>query len=391
MRKIGILTIHHHENDGSVMQAWSLQQLLTETLPEWEVSILDIYPTGHAIDTKQIVKQLLTGKIGLRQALGSIRRLRSYERFYRARYRHASRALVTNSTTDVADYLVKNGFDAVVAGSDTLWELGNRWCGLPAPPNYYFLPGIGRPIKKIAYAISADPLPPEIPRDVDVSGVKEAIEDFDYISLRDETTRQFVTALGVDPERLNFMPDPTIAFDFSAHIPDTKLPTPKEQTVCLAITDPERRIAVAEEVRKAGFAVANMVGSLEQANWDKAGALEVEQRLGVYKNIALLITDRFHSSIFTLKLNGCRTPILFLEDGKKWPLANSKGRDLFRRLGLEAFVIRPDETAVAQDLIRQTLGGWNAQVSAVAIERLRALADLERKELGRIRELLDKS
>ena len=386
--KLGILTIHHHENDGSVMQAYCLQQLLTETLPEWDVGILDVYPTGHAIDAKQVLKSLLRGAIGLGESWARLRKLRTYERFYRSRYRHQAPSLATNDMVALSAYVQRHGFDAIVAGSDTLWEMSNRWCGLPAPPNYFFLPGLASQIKKIAYAISADPLPKQIPDDVDIQAVKRAVEDFDFISVRDGTTRSFLEGIGIEPQRIEFMPDPTLAFDFSAIVPTTDIGMPKHNALCLAVTDPARRAALALEAKSAGYSIVNMVGDLPEAEWDRGGRLSVEARLGVYKSIGLLVTDRFHSSIFTLKVNDCRTPVIVIEDEAKWPLPNSKCRDLFGRLGLDQFVVRTDEQSLTGQRMRALSAEWSDNVSRAAIEKLRGLGDFERKQLARIKELL---
>lgn len=386
--KLGILTIHHHENDGSVMQAYCLQQLLTETLPDWDVGILNVYPIGHAVDAKQILKPLLRGEIGPREFWARLRKLRTYERFYRSRYRHQGPSLATNDMAALSAYVQRHGFEAIVAGSDTLWEIANRWCGLPAPPNYFFLLGLPSQIKKIAYAISADPLPQQIPGDVDIQAVKRSVEDFDFISVRDGTTKSFLEGIGVDPRRLEFMPDPTLAFDFSAIVPTTAVGMPKHNALCLAVTDPVRRAAIACEARLAGYSIVNMVGDLPEAEWDRGSRLSVEARLGVYKSIGLLVTDRFHSSIFTLKLNDCRTPVIVIEDEAKWPLPNSKCRDLFGRLGLDQFVVRTDEQPLTGQRIRALSAEWSDNVSRRASDKLRGLGDFERKQLARIKELL---
>jgi len=133
-----------------------------------------------------------------------------------------------------------------------------------------------------------------------------------------------------------------------------------------------------------------MIGEMAEADWDQALTLEVEQRLGVYKNIDLLVTSRFHSSIFTLKLNKCRTPIIVIEEINKWPAANSKCRDLFRRLGIEKFVIRPGVDPVSDVQIQSLRDQWTNHVSELAWAKLQSLARLERETLVFIKDLLNR-
>lgn len=69
-----------------------------------------------------------------------------------------------------------------------------------------------------------------------------------------------------------------------------------------------------------------------------------------------LISDRFHSSIFTLKLAGA--PVVFIESSAKWPDPNSKGRDLFERIGIQNMVWRYEGGDVPSDLVEKYLKTW---------------------------------
>ena len=59
--------------------------------------------------------------------------------------------------------------------------------------------------------------------------------------------------------------------------------------------------------------------------------------LNKYSKLDILITDRFHRTIFSLKLSNALT--IYIENPRFNVTNNSKGRDLLKRIGLEKYVI----------------------------------------------------
>jgi hypothetical protein len=359
-RKIGILTIHHHENDGSVMQAYCVKKLLESARPDAFFEYANIFPSGHAVRARQFIKRLLLGKLSPTRAWAAIQRTRSFEKFFRVFLQPQGPTLITNDTGTGVRYLEAQGYSGVVLGSDTVWELGNRWCGLPPPPNYYFTPGLDSAIRSVCFAVSCDPIGATFPEDVDRDSLEVALKRHSFITYRDEPTRKLLIELGVSPEKLAFMPDPTLVWDFSGLVQDFSLPEAIINPVGVAIDSATVRATVSASVRDADGEVIPLLGRVDGARWTQAASLTVNQRLGLFKCLNLLITDRFHSSIFTLKLSAGRIPVIGIEDEEKWPLPNSKLRDLYQRLDIEDFVFRPRSQPITKELLTDVVDRWPA-------------------------------
>jgi hypothetical protein len=71
-----------------------------------------------------------------------------------------------------------------------------------------------------------------------------------------------------------------------------------------------------------------------------------------------MVTDRFHGSIFALKLG--HVPVIFLENISKYPHdIIGKGRDLFRRLEIEWLVHKHNGKNLPDCCIDKSLATWD--------------------------------
>jgi hypothetical protein len=357
-RKIGILTIHHHENDGSVMQAFCVKRLLGSVLPDSRIEYVNVFPEGHAVTLRQTAKRMLLGQLSPARAWVAIQRTRSFAKFSRTYLQPKGPQLITNNTVAGVRYLNEQGYSGLLVGSDTVWELGNRWCGLPPPPNYYFTPGLDSSITSVGFAVSCDPISVEFPRDVDRAAVAAALKRHHHVTYRDEPTKALLLELGVSAGKLEFIPDPTLVWDFSPLVQNISLPRCTSKVIGIAVDNANLRSRIAQEVKASGFEVISLLGHIDGAQLRAAAALSVNQRLGLFKCLDALITDRFHASIFTLKLNCGHIPVIGVEDENKWALPNSKLRDLFQKLDIEEFVVRPGSNPVTREFIEDTFRGW---------------------------------
>ena len=110
------------------------------------------------------------------------------------------------------------------------------------------------------------------------------------------------------------------------------------------------------------------------------------QRLGVYRFLSLLVTDRFHGSLFTLNLSD-NAPVVFLESEERYPNVASKGRDLFRKLGIENMVMRLSHRDIDLDLLDRTIAGWPCRGDEIR-NRLRAQREDARSSTARMLALM---
>jgi hypothetical protein len=169
--------------------------------------------------------------------------------------------------------------------------------------------------------------------------------------VRDQATLQYLKDSGIKEDRLNFMPDPTLLYDFSdIAAPTAEITAKAEKLAGVAVSSRKLKEAATAQLLSQGYTVINLLGAAIENQIEVNPAWTYGQRLGVYSCLSFMVTDRFHGSILTLKQTD--SPVLLVEPDYFYPEKNSKGRDLFNRLGLGAMVWRYEsEKPVPDDLI----------------------------------------
>jgi len=347
--RIGLLTYHRSVNDGSIMQAYCLHHLLRRELPGARIEIIDYMPASlHRRHRRLALYDLHPPFFNPRY----VWTYHNQNAFLRRHCRFSRRRLISDDLGEAQRFIAALGYDAVVVGSDNAWEIER----LPEPPNAYFRPSPGVP--SLAFAVSADPVPAADGRwRARAAELKQALDSFQVITVRDEATRGFLESLGVDRSRIGHLPDPTLLWDFGDHLGEPEdLGSGKGPLAALA-TSPRLARALHPHLAGAGFEVVSLMGArqLEGALAPPQFAT-IEERLGLYPSFDATITDRFHMTIFALKHG--RGPVIFLEDVARWPRPNSKGRDLLARLGLQKMVWRVDARDASPHELEAALAAW---------------------------------
>jgi len=365
--KIGILTYHRLVNRGSVLQAYALQKLLSSKLPRAQVEIVD-YSSRKM--------ELLSGWRFVRNRwpipfdfheLAELRRMR---RFGRRHLVVSGRKLRTDSTRRTMSWLAESGYDAVVVGSDVVWEVQPRRYSIGGITPYH-LPG-ATPFTKASFAVSMDPVvdyPSRIrPR---LREMADHVSAFDFISIRDEATRGVLLEHGVAPERIHYMPDPTLLVDIGELVAEAS-PVKRADRPVLAVDLPP---ALARRAHLAGRLLDWEVWDWRHLRGPAVDrplplGMDIGQVLAAYREVDVLVTDRFHGSILASCIGGAG--VVFLEHLRKWPAANSKGRDLFQRAGAEGLVCRAEAEGPTPRLLAEhvRLAGHSAAELRAGLERV---------------------
>ena len=118
--KIGILTFHYSINQGSVMQAFCVQNILKEQYPGSEVSIINLVP-------------LMREKHELRffnkeypfVSFSKFRKYKSIRRFVKI-YLDLSVRSYHNTLYKQIEFINRQKFDLIFTGSDTVWFKLNK-------------------------------------------------------------------------------------------------------------------------------------------------------------------------------------------------------------------------------------------------------------------------
>lgn len=347
--RIGLLTYHRSVNDGSIMQAYCLYQLLRRELPEALIEIIDYMPASLHRRHRRLALY------DLRLPFFNPRYVWTYynqNAFLRRHCSFSQERLISDNLKQAQSFIAALGYDAIVVGSDTAWELER----LPEPPNAYYWPSSSVPT--LAFAVSADPAPAADSRWYSkATELKQALDSFAVITVRDNATRDFLQSLGITRSDIGYLPDPTILWDFGEHLSKQEWLGSGKRPLAALAASPRLARLLHPHLVDAGFQVVSLMGS-RQLN----GAISppcfstIQRRLGLYPSLDATITDRFHMSIFALKHG--RGPVIFLEDAARWPQPNSKGRDLLTRLGLQEMVWRLDEHNVSPHKLHASLSAW---------------------------------
>ncbi len=205
IKKIGLLTYHASHNMGSMLQAYAMQNIL-RTRFSGDVEIINfstkkqqemygIYDSSKSI--KSIIKNFI---IFLLKPL-FLRRYNDFENFKIKRF-HMTPQLYENEDEMQG---VGNAYDVIVCGSDQIW---NTNC-IDYSDAYYL--SFAKNVKKISYAPSFGGK--NIFASVDsAKKIKEYLEDFDYISVREKNGKNWLES-NIHRE-VELVPDPTLLVDF---------------------------------------------------------------------------------------------------------------------------------------------------------------------------------
>lgn len=331
--KVGVLTYHRVVNLGSVVQAWCVQELAKSLFPDAEVELIDYRP--ERMERRELRKSITRRPpfLNVRQ----IRKAQAMRHFVQTAFPRISPRCVSDNTSQAAQWLEEQGYDVILVGSDTVWELRDGAYS-PDGSNLYFLPGVNT--IKIAFAASMDPVPALSDDQLAVLAKRIAcIKGFDVISVRDNATREVLTKYGLAQSRLLQVPDPSLMNGFETLMGKAPMTAdPAASVVGVSLPRPEA-LRVHHRLKEAGYTVWDWNGVNDgAADYVLPGELSVGEVLALHRQLGGFVTDRFHGSIFTMGLAG--VPVAFYESPTKWPSANSKGRDLFRSLGVEKAVTR---------------------------------------------------
>lgn len=361
---IGLLTYHRSVNDGSIMQAYCLHHLLRRELPGARVEIIDYMPASlHARHRRLALYNHRPPFLNPRYVWTYC----TQNAFLRRHCRFSSERLVSDDLEEAQRFIAALGYDAVVVGSDTAWELER----IPEPPNAYFRPSLGVP--SLAFAVSADPVPsPDSRWYRKAAELKRALDSFEVLTVRDAATRGFLESLGVEQSRIGYLPDPTLLWDFGDHLGEQRPPGSGKRPLAALAASPGLARTLHRHLVDEGFEVVSLMGARQLDGVVAPPQFStIQERLGLYPSFDATITDRFHMTIFALK-HGSGGPVIFLEDVARWPQPSSKGRDLLTRLNLQQMVWRVDARDASRRELQAALAAW-PQASRGLPERMAAL------------------
>jgi len=342
MRKIGILTyIREYSNLGTNMQSYCTLKAVQKQFPSDQVEIIDY--SGWKEGKRPYLSQ-----VSIKSIINDYVRFRKYKEFFLNDYVFSKQKLITSNLKDSIEFIKKQNYDAIYVGSDTLLEL--KRAGKDELTAYWLDDTIK--CKKFLLSASSHNLTFESLSESQSNQIQKTLDDFSLLGVRDEATFRLLSHFTrPGDKRLEIIPDPTftydINYDYIEQYFERKKIVFRKPIVCLHMV---RGIKWASELahyfRKEGYLIA----SLRPAYYADFVFTDLSafEQMGLYKYFDLVITHRFHDSIFSIK---DLTPVIVFPEyySDVTIYGENKNRTLFKSFKIEDNYIsnKDDLTAIS--------------------------------------------
>lgn len=325
--KIGILTYHHVINDGAVLQTIGHLNTLKELFPEAQVEVIDYrYKTVEYRELLDVFKVILKLKKG---TLVKLKKYLRFKKFVADNLTLSKDKLVTDSLNKAVVFINNQNYDFIIVGSDEVWKVLNKKYSRKFP-NVYWLPNSIK-ATKIGSAVSANGSNESLLKDPSIMNqIHMILNDFKVIAARDQFTYDLVSRFNIENKNIYQVPDPTFGVEIDKEIKDLLQENGVDFTrrrYALSISSNTPAFAkISKEIR--AYADQNDIqlvgiGQLNKyCHVDLSSKLDPIEWASSYKYFDFCVTDRFHSTIFSMK---GLIPFLVVELQEKYSGAN-KGK-----------------------------------------------------------------
>lgn len=336
MKKIGILTLHYSNNYGAILQALALQRTIQSM--GCEVEVIDYVPSTYTSTKKvgylELVKKTLKKRYEDSSLTGLMKKAIIIKKHseslitkfddFRSKEIKLSKKVDENSLLSIL-----NDYETIVVGSDQVWCPYQR-----KNPEYYLNFGSRFSGNKISYA--ADSTIKEIETE-ELDTLKNALREFNYISVRNEHSFEFVKTLtGKDAD---IVADPTILYDFkSYHL------TTKGNYILVYVIGKEisgSHVSAIEKIKKVYGNLPVYSIKTPTTNFDLTYfadktmyELDPAEWVNMFLNASFVYTDSYHGALFSLKYH---KPFIAYYTEK---MRATRFVDLGSRYDIEKFIVQ---------------------------------------------------
>lgn len=280
--KIGILTYHHVPNYGALLQAYALAQVVKAY--GHEVEFIDYRPYRAII--YYLKESYLT----------------PYFVSYVKRYRNIREGFLHKLQMSNKTYYTRAGlkeipqqYELVICGSDEIWNIRSIRRFDPS----YFLDFVNGNVQRVSYAASfgrTDTL------GVYRQRVRELIEKFDYISVRDSNSLEVIRKeCKIQPTKVL---DPTFLADFSKII---SVPNIEKYVLVYGKLTQKQESYVKAIAESMGLMIVS-IGFPFKMTQNNFLTIGPEEWLGYFVRSSYIFTNFYHGAIFSIIF---RKPFVF--------------------------------------------------------------------------------
>lgn len=274
--KVGILTFHDGINHGAFLQAFSTYKFLQQN--GFEAEIINYKNRFH---NSNELKAFLLRKNPV-VVFFNILKIVEFKKDQKSMN-------LQEFTTDIRK--ISPGFDAIVVGSDVVWNYSDNLLG--NDPVYF---GVGLNCKNlVSYAasfgsVSEDDLRPEF--------VVDGLKTFKSISVRDVNSANIVES--ITHQRPLIVIDPTFLIDFCTYEKPTSLPKDKYILIYAYRLHPNEIDSIVSFAKKNSLKIISIGYKCKWADKNVI-ALGPFEWLSYFKHASYILTSTFHGTIFSIK------------------------------------------------------------------------------------------
>ena len=337
MIKIGILTFHRSFNYGAVLQAFSLQNIISnicsESNIEASVQVIDYDSSIHQRSTYIHSGVIAKNIFAIPSNIVKVKNIKKFQDNY---LNLTEERLVSDNIDKATDFINSLGFDVIFAGSDEIWRIN---VGLPFP-NLYWLPN-SIIAKKISYAPSLNRTDYSKVSVEQRGFIYDCLSSYKKISVRDDYSKKIISDIVSGKKDIYICPDPT----FSLDIPDCDsriASLVKGKSIGMSGKPLIGLVGLTRTVAEAimydfgeDYEYCSLVNKYKSTPF--LNTLSPFEWAAIYKKFTFCFTGLFHGTIFCLKN---KIPFISIEQESHYNEFESKLNCLLKQAKLEDRLVK---------------------------------------------------
>lgn len=291
--KIGILTFHEANNNGAILQAYALQEVLSEL--SHDVEIID-YKQPYITEKYKLIRINKNSKKAFIRSIGST--ILNFPNFYKKKkvFNQFRKEYINISKKSYFNGSEIDGYDAYVVGSDQIWN-----SDITGFDKTFYCHFSNFNAKNISYAAS---LGRENLNDNDISFIKENIKNFDSISVREDSAKKLISTL--TNKSVELVLDPTLLIDSEKWLKFTNNSTRDKYLLMYCVGKEGNTQEIAKKIaRKLSLKIisVNDKFKINTHNIKNLDGIGPESFVDLFKNAEFVVTNSFHGTAFSIIFN----------------------------------------------------------------------------------------
>jgi len=343
-KKIGVLTYtREYANIGTNMQSYCTLKAVQRAYPDDRVELVNY--SGWKPAMRPYLSQ-----VSLKSLWYDLVRILKYKKFFREELVFGKESLISDDLQKSLAFIRDQNYDAIYVGSDTLLELTRAH---KDELTAYWLDDT-IPSKKFLLAASALNVTFEGITEKQKAAMQKTVDDYRLLGVRDAVTHRLIASFTKPGDnRLSTIPDPTFAYDIDhsyveKYFEKKKLKINKPMVCLHLLRDTTWATELADMFRKEDYIVA----SLRPARYADIIFTDLSpfEHVGLYKYFELVITHRFHDSIFCIKN---LTPVIVFPERIHDVTAHgeSKNATLFKSFNIDKLNYIPNKNTITAEYL----------------------------------------